>query len=123
MKRFILILLAFILVYATNVIPAIAAFIDFDRVTTYRDGSSISDTKIPTIQYQAYYGSSSTGPWTAGNIVVDNVTITAPDPAAGSTLWYTVDASLDGAVSFKAAAKSKTVPFPQLNPPVLRGVR
>jgi len=123
MKKFILILLAFALVYATNVIPAIAAFLDYDRVTTYIDNTSISPEKIPTIQYRAYHGPSSAGPWTAGNSVIDNLTITAPDPTAGSTLWYTVDATLDGMTSDKAVPKSKTVPFLRPAVPWLRGVR
>jgi len=103
--------------------PAIAAFIDFNRVTTYTDGSAIPAAKVPTIQYRAYYGPSSSGPWTGGATVVDNLAISAPDPVVGGTLWYTVDASLDGKTSAKAVPKSKTVPFLAPAGPSLRGVR
>jgi hypothetical protein len=99
---------------------AFSATIYYGRVTTYDDGTAISAAKIPTIIYKAYYGPSVTGPWTSGNTATDNAALTAPDPARGGTLWYTLDATLDGMTSIKAAAKSKTVPFqatqaPQIN--------
>ena len=103
--------------------PAIAALIDYDRVTTYVDDTAIPAAKIPTIQYRGYSGPSITGPWTPAGIVTDNLSITAPDPAPGATLWYTVDATLDGMTSAKGAAKSKTVPFPAPAGPTVRGVR
>jgi len=100
-------------------VPSIAAVVTFDRVTTYTDGSPIPSAKVSTIQYRAYYGPSQTGPWTAGDVVTDNLAITAPDPdpAKGVTLWYTVDASLDGQTSAKAVPASKTVPYPTPSPP------
>jgi len=100
-----------------------AAFIDFDRVVTYTDSSAIPVAKVPTIQYQGYSGPSVAGPWTPAGLVTDNLTITAPDPAAGATLWYTVDASLDGMTSAKGPAVSKSLPFLRPAGPGLRGVR
>ena len=35
-------------------------------------------------------------PENPGQTVTDNATITAPDPPAGSTWWYSVTAILDG---------------------------
>ena len=99
------------------------AFIDFDKVTTYVDGSAIAPAKIPTIQYRGYYGVSPTGPWTPAGVVTDNLTITAPDPAVGGTMWYTVDATLDGQTSNKGVAASKGIPFPNPAGTRVRGVR
>lgn len=120
MKKAILLLAVFVLVMSTT---AIAALIDYDRVTTYTDNSAIPAAKIPTIQYRGYSGPSPTGPWTPAGIVTDNLTITAPDPVAGATLWYTVDDTLDGMTSEKAPALSKSLPFLRPAGPALRGVR
>ena len=100
-----------------------AALIDYDRSVTYTDSTPIPAAKIPTIQYRGYYGPSLTGPWTSGNVVTDNLAISAPDPAAGATLWYTVDATLDGMTSAKGVAASKSVPFNLPGAPSVRGVR
>jgi len=104
-------------------VPAIAALIDYDRVTTYTDDSAIPAAKVPTIQYRGYSGPASTGPWTPAGLVTDNLAITAPDPSPGATLWYTVDATLDGMTSAKAPAVSKSLPFLRPAGPGLRGVR
>ena len=106
MKRIIVLLALFVAA------PAVAAVINFDRVTTYADGTNILASKVPTIQYRGYYGSSATGPWTSGNVVTDNLVISAPDPAAGGTLWYAVTAILDGQESAKCVPASKSVPVP-----------
>ena len=118
--RKVLMLLAMVVLFAPLVF---GATLDFDRVTTYTDGTNIPAAKVPTIQYRGYSGPSSTGPWTPAGLVTDNLAIAAPDPAAGATLWYTLDASLDGMTSAKAAALSKTIPFPTPAGPVLRDVR
>jgi hypothetical protein len=103
--------------------PALAAFIDYNRSVTYTDNTAIPAAKIPTIQYQGHYGPAVTGPWTSGNTVTDNLAISAPDPPAGATWWYTVTATLDGMTSDKAAAKSKTIPFQTPAVDQVRGVR
>ena len=117
MKKIVILLALFVAA------PAIAALIDYDRVTTYTDSSAIPAAKVPTIQYRGYSGPSLTGPWTPAGLVTDNLTISAPDPAPGATLWYTVDATLDGMTSAKGVAKSKTVPFGLPAGPALRDVR
>jgi hypothetical protein len=119
MKR-LLMFVALMCVFAPMVF---GATIFFDRVTTYTGGAAIPSAKIPTITYRGYTGPTATGPWTLGTTVTDNVALPALEPAAGATLWYTVDASLDGMTSAKAAAKSKTVPFLQPTGPVLRDVQ
>jgi hypothetical protein len=91
--------------------PSIAAVIEFDRVTTYVGGAAIPSAKVPTIQYKAYYGPNLAGPWTTGATVTDNLAITAPDPPAGATWWYSVTASLDGQESAKCVPDSKAVAF------------
>ena len=117
MKRIIVLLVLF------AAVPAIAALIDYNRVTTYTDNTAIAPAKIPTIQYQGYSGPAPTGPWTPAGLVTDNLAISAPDPAPGATLWYTVDATLDGMTSAKGVAKSKSLPFQTPETPVVRGVR
>jgi len=119
--RKVLILLAVIVAVAST--TAIAALIDYDRVTEYTDSSTIPAAKVPTIQYRGYSGPSVTGPWTPAGLVTDNLAISAPDPAPGVTLWYTVDATLDGMTSAKAPAVSKSLPFLRPAGPGLRGVR
>lgn len=117
MKKIIILLALFV------AMPAIAALIDFDRVTQYTDNTAIPAAKVPTIQYQGYSGPSLTGPWTAAGLVTDNLAISAPDPAPGATLWYTADAYLDGQTSEKAAAVSITTPFLIPSPPRQLDVR
>ena len=75
MKRIIVLLALFVAA------PAIAALIDYDRVTQYVDNSPIPAAKIPTIQYRGYSGPAPTGPWTPAGIVTDNLAISAPGPA------------------------------------------
>ena len=99
------------------------ATIYFDRVTTYTDGSAIPSAKIPTIVYKAYTGPASAGPWTPGGTVTDNLALPALEPAAGTTLWYSMDATLDGMTSGKAAGVSKTVPFSLPVVPSIREVK
>lgn len=124
MKKILILLVLVVIVTSTT---AIAALIDYDRVTTYTDNTAISAAKIPTIQYKGWYGPTQTDPENPGPTVTDNQTITVPDPPAGSTWWYTVTATLDNATSAKAAAKSKTIPFqtPAVDQPPgqVRGVR
>lgn len=107
-----------VLLFMLASVPSMAALITFERVTTYTDNTNISSAKVPTIQYRGYYGMTQTGPWTAGDVVTDNLAITAPDPAKGETLWYTVDATLDGVTSGKATPASKTTPYPTPSPPL-----
>lgn len=99
-----------------------AAEVWYDRVTTYVGGAAIPAAKIPTIQYRVYYGPTNP-PTTVGNTATDNVMLPAPDPPAGSTYWYALDASLDGATSAKSTAKSKSVPVPSCNAPNIREVK
>ncbi len=120
MRKVLFLLLAVILLISANVR---AAFIDYDRSTTYTDNTPIPAAKIPTIQYQGWYGPTQADPENPGQTVTDNATITAPDPPAGSTWWYSVTAILDGKTSVKAAAKSKTVPFQTPAAGQVRGVR
>ena len=119
MKR-VLMVLVLMAVFAPLVF---GATIHFDRATTYTDGVAIPSAKIPTIVYRAYTGPAPAGPWTAGGTVTDNLALPAAEPSAGQTLWYTVDATLDGMTSGKAAAVSKTVPFNIPAVPVLRAVQ
>jgi len=105
MKRLVVLLALFV------ALPALAATVTYTKVTTYTDGSAIPAAKIPTMSYQVYTGPSLTGPWAAANSGLDVSMLTAPDPVAGGTLWYTVDVSLDGQTSVKAVAVSKSVPF------------
>ena len=120
MRKVMMLLAVIVAVMSTT---AIAALIDYDRVTEYTDSSAIPAAKVPTIQYRGYSGPSVTGPWTPAGLVTDNLAISAPDPAPGATLWYTVDASLDGMTSAKAPAVSKSLPFLRPAGPGLRGVR
>lgn len=95
-------------------IPALAATVTWQAPTNYNDNVA---TPIPAadqarIVYTIYYGPTQTGPWTAGTTTGAGVlTGTAPDPAAGATRWYTVDATLDGQTSAKGVAASKFFPF------------
>ena len=109
MKKILVLLALIVLVMSTT---AIAAVLTWTAPTTYTDTSAIAPADIARIVYTPYYGASATGPWTAGTTTGAGVlTTTLPDPSPGATRWYTVDATLDGMTSAKAAAKSKTVPF------------
>jgi hypothetical protein len=104
MKKTIILLCLFIAA------PSLAAVVEFDRVTTYTDSTPIPAAKLPNIVYRVYTAPGSTGPWTGDLTSADN-TITAPDPPAGATWWYSVTASLDGQESAKCVPASKTVAF------------
>ncbi len=104
--------------------PVMAGTLSWNAPTTYVPeppatvGDPIPSEKISQIIYRTFYGNSPTGPWTAGPTTLGGeVSATVPDPAAGSTRWYTVEAFLDNVASAKAAAVSKTVPFRATNPP------
>jgi hypothetical protein len=96
--------------------PSIAAVVEFDKVTTYVGGAAIPSAKLPNIVYRVYTAPGSTGPWTGDLTSADN-TITAPDPPAGATWWYSVTASLDGQESAKCVPASKTVAVPTPSQP------
>jgi hypothetical protein len=78
---------------------------------TYTDNTVVPASLAATIVYTPYSGPSATGPWTAGtNTAAGVLTATMPDPGAGGTLWYTVDATLPGTpTSPKAVPASKTI--------------
>ena len=79
-------------------------------VPTFTDGTPIPATELAKIVYTPYMGDSATGPWTAGAKTAPGVlTATMPDPAAGGTLFYTVDATLGKDTSAKAVPASKTI--------------
>ncbi len=65
------------------------------------------------IVYTPYHGTSAQGPWTAETPTPPGATsATVQSPAKGQTLWYTVDATLDGERGAKAQPVSFQVPFP-----------
>jgi hypothetical protein len=112
MKRFALVHFLVLVILAAMVGITSAASYRWDGPTTYTDGSAIPAAKISQIVYRAYIGDSSTGPWVLDFTTSAGVTnAVLSDPPPGGTLWYTVDAFLDGVPSAKAAAVSKTVPF------------
>ena len=77
---------------------------------TYSDNTVIPASIAATIVYTPYMGDSVTGPWTAGTKTAPGVlTATMPDPAAGTTKYYTVDATLGSQTSGKAVPASKTI--------------
>ena len=95
--------------------PSIAATLSWTAPTQYTDTTAIAPSDIARITYTPYYGSSATGPWTAGTVTAAGaLTATVPDPVVGGTRWYTVEATLDGQTSAKGVAASKTVPFPKV---------
>jgi hypothetical protein len=97
---------------------ALAATLSWTAPATYTDGTAIPAAKIATITYKTYTGSASTGPWTAGSTTgAGALSATVPEPAPGTTMWYTIDCTLDGQVSGKAAAVSKISPYKNPNPP------
>ena len=93
-----------------------AAEVSWQAVTTYKDGSTITDP----VTYQVYTGPTVNGDWTAYGSPVSALTATAPDPVAGATLWYNVAAIANGVEGAKGAAASKTTPF--LNPAGVTGI-
>jgi hypothetical protein len=105
-KAMILVLMLFV------ALPAMAAVVSWTAPTTYSDATPIPSADISRITYQIYYGSAQTGPWTAGVLTgPGTLTGTAPDPAVGTTRWYTVSAILDGQEGAKGVAASKNIPF------------
>lgn len=123
MKRIILTICALILIpLATNA----ATIYDYGTVTTYSDGSPIPAALLPLVTYRAWYTASpATGPWTAGE-TSKGATLTAPDPAAGSTGWYSVSAfieGIDGSESVRSVPASKTVAAPPVSTPAGCSVR
>lgn len=91
---------------------ALAANIRWKLPTTYTDGSAISADNQAKITVEVFTGPSATGPWTsAGTAAAGATSATAPDPAAGGTLWYNAKATLNGKTSDYGVAKSATLPF------------
>jgi hypothetical protein len=90
-----------------------AATLSWTAPTQYTDNTVIPAAKIPTITYTPAYGSSASGPWTAGTATAAGATsAVVPDPASGTTRYYTVQATLDGQTSgYATPPVSKTAPF------------
>jgi len=91
---------------------ALAATLSWTAPTTYTDGSAIPAVDQARITYTPYTGASATGPWSARPSTSAGATSTAvPDPSPGTTLYYTLDCTLDGQTSVRAVAVSKSLPF------------
>ena len=89
-----------------------AANLAWTPPTQYTDNTAIPAAKIPTITYTPAYGSSATGPWTDVTSTAAGATsAVVPDPAVGTTRWYSVKSNLDGQTSAYATAVSKTAPY------------
>ena len=109
--------IAFVLIFIGTT-AAVAATLSWTGPTLYTDGTAIPSAKIATITYKTYYGSSASGPWTAGPVTgAGALSASVAEPAPGTTQWYTLEAALDNQVSGKAVAVSKTSPFKNPNPP------
>ena len=111
MKKTLILVLA---LFVAAPLIAQAATMTWQPPANYADNvaTPIPAADIARIVYTPYYGSSATGPWTAGTMTAAGVTTAIlPDPGPGQTRWYTVDATLDGQTSAKGVAASKTVPF------------
>jgi hypothetical protein len=96
---------------------AVAATLSWTAPTSYEPvppatvGDPIPSAKVSTITYTPSYGSSATGPWTDLTSTAAGATSAAvPDPAPGTTRWYSVKSNLDGQTSVYATAVSKTAP-------------
>jgi len=96
-----------------SVSVAWAATLSWTGPMTYTDGSAIPAVDQARITYTPYTGPAATGPWSARPATAAGATsATVPNPSPGSTLYYTVDATLDGMTSVKASpAVSKTAPY------------
>lgn len=95
-------------------LPAHSATLSWSAVTTYADGSIIPIDK--TVTYTTYTGPSASDLSTVqGTTTATSAAV--PDPSPGQTMYYTVDAMVDGVRSEKAAPVSKTVPFKNPSPP------
>jgi len=99
--------------------PAYAATVTWILPTAYTDGTSIDPATIQSIVVEVYTGTSSTGPWSLAVTSSPGTTsATAPDPAAGQTLWYATRAVVAGVPSDYSASVSKTAdPAPPPPPP------
>lgn len=117
MRKVLFLLLLFV------ALPAMAAVITVTPPAQYTDNVAIPAAKIPTMTYTPMWGPVDAGQGTWPNIGSPGApgvtTLTAPDPPAGRTYWYTVTVTLDGETSGKAAAKSKMVPFRQPGVPAV----
>ena len=110
-----------IILYALTVVCAIllsasvviAATLSWIGPTVYTDGIAIPAADQARITYTPYTGPAATGPWSARPSTAAGVTsANVPEPAPGSTLYYTVDATLDGMTSAKVSPPvSKTAPY------------
>jgi hypothetical protein len=105
--------IAFVLISMFVAIPAFPATLTWTAPTLYTDNTAIPAAKIATITYTPAYGSSASGPWTAGTATAAGATsAVVPDPASGTTRYYTVQATLDGQTSgYATPPVSKTAPF------------
>ena len=89
---------------------AAAATLSWSSPTTYTDSTPILTADQARITYTPYTGTSAAGPWTARPSTSAGATsATVPDPAIGTTMYYTLDCTLDGQTSAKAVAVSKTL--------------
>ena len=110
-------ILPFVLTVAFAILLSVsvawAATLSWTGPTTYTDGSAIPAADQARITYTPYTGASASGPWTARPATVAGATsATVPDPSPGATLYYTVDATLDGMTSAKVSPPvSKTAPY------------
>ena len=107
-KIVILLLLLFIAV------PAIPAILSWGPPATDVDGGLFTAGEQAAMTYRTYSSPYPDGPWaldvSTGPGVLSAV---VPEPAAGTTLWYTADVTLDGQTSVKSPSPvSKTVGFP-----------
>ena len=106
-------LLSVAIIYTFSATFALAGTLTWVEPMYYTDGSMIFPADQDEIIYIPYTGNSPSGPWIPLQATGPGVlSATVPDPEAGTTMWYTVSASLYGVESDKAAAVSKTVPFP-----------
>ena len=105
MKKFLFAILVLIVPMAS-----LAATLTWS-VPTYSDNTVIPASIAATIVYTPYMGDSVTGPWTTGTKTAPGIlSATMPDPAAGTTKYYTVSAQIPGGVeSPKAIPASKTI--------------
>ena len=115
MRRSLLLIALFAMLLAVGPLlpaPAQASTMSWTPSASYTDGTPIPATDQARIVYTPYHGNSSSGPWTADTPTAPGVTsATVPTPSAGQTLWYTVEATLDGQTSAKAQAVSLQVPY------------
>lgn len=99
MKR----LMIFLMLW-TGLITAVyivdAAKRSWNAPTTYTGGSNIISADAVNLIYQPYKGPTASGPWTMyPSTAYTNAIL--PDPVAGATLWYTVEADFRGLRSGK----------------------